>query len=134
VKILANDEECKLEIFPKQSHALDLIQEAVGRAAQLGEPYECDLVEGFLKAKDTLGASAVASSQVALVLSAARMLITKVEKRTIALIIGDDPITGNQMSHLVRIRLICAELINLFTAVLENLKQTLQIRPRAAAR
>ncbi len=106
-----------------QENALRLIQEAVQRADQLGSPYNRDLLGGFERAQETLKSATEVKSQLALILSAARILIEKVEKKTIRLIIGDDPITRQQMSHLVRIRLICAELINLLTSMLERANQ-----------
>ncbi len=109
--------------FPNQEGVLRLIDEAVTQATLLGGPYNRDLVSGFVQAQTTLGTAAEARSQVALILSAARIGITKIEKKTIRLIIGDDPITGQQMSHLVRIRLICAELINLLTSTLDQIRQ-----------
>ena len=101
---------------------MGLIKEAVKRSSQMGSPYEGNLAPDFEQAQQTLETLPELKSQQALILSAASRLITRVEKKTIALIIGDDPITGQQMSHLVRIRLICAELLNLLTAMLERIR------------
>jgi len=110
--------------IPKREYMLGLIEEAVRRAAQLGKTFESDLTPGFLQAQNSLVSFGDLKSQQTLVLSAARMLITRVEKKTIGLIIGDAPITGQQMSHLVRIRMICAELITLLSSILEWVKQS----------
>ncbi len=109
--------------FPNQENVQLLLDEAVEQSEQLGKPYDSALKPDFVQAQETLESVPEVQSQLALILSAARLLITKVEKKTVGLIIGDDPITGRQMSHLVRIRLICAELINLLTSSLERVKQ-----------
>ncbi len=106
-----------------QENVLQLVREAVQRADQLGSPYKQDLIGGFEQVQETLKITTEVKSQLALIFSAARMLIEKVEKKTIRLIIGDAPITRQQMSHLVRIRVICAELINLLTGMLERTNQ-----------
>jgi hypothetical protein len=111
-----------MEGFPKQDNVLQLLNEAAARARQLGRPYNSGLLDGFVQAKDTLDSAPEKKNQLALLLSAARMLISKVEKEAIRLIIGDDPITSQEMSHLVRIRLICAELITLLTSSLDRIK------------
>ncbi len=108
--------------FPKKDYVIGLIEEAVGQAAQLGE-YKNTLAPDFKQAQSILETLAELKSQQALLLAAARRMITQVEKKTIALIIGDDPITGQQMSHLVRIRVICTELIELLSTILERVKR-----------
>ncbi len=111
--------------FPKKEHVIGLIEEAVGRAAQLGE-YKNNLTPDFRQAQNILETLAELKSQQALLLAAARRMITQVEKKTITLIIGDDPITGQQMSHLVRIRVICSELIELLTTIMERVKKSVE--------
>jgi hypothetical protein len=110
--------------IPQKDYLLCLIKEAVSRAAKLGEAYKSDLDGDFLQAQKNLEIFSEVNAQQTLLLSAARINITQVEKKTIALIIGDRPITGQQMTHLVRIRLICTEILNLLSAIMEGLKQT----------
>ncbi len=111
--------------FPKKEYVISLIEEAVVRAAQLGE-YKNNLTPDFRQAQSILETLAEFKSQQALLLAAARRMITQVEKKTIALIIGDDPITGQQMSHLVRIRVICSQLIELLSTILERVKKSVE--------
>ncbi len=111
-----------IEKTPKKEYILDLLREAVLRTSQIGEPYKKDLVADFVLAQETLQNMPGSKSQQALVISATRTLITQGEKKTIALIVGDDPITGQQMSHLVRVRFICAELSNLLATMLEVIR------------
>jgi hypothetical protein len=113
-----------MDEFPKKDYMLGLIAEAVKRSAQLGKTLESDLAPGFLQAQNSLDSYADLKSQQTLVLSAARMMITRAEKKTIALIIGEEPITGSQMTQLVRIRMICAELITLLSSILEWVKKS----------
>jgi hypothetical protein len=113
-----------MDEFPKRDYMLGLIEEAIRQAAQLDKTIESDLAPGFLQAQKSLVSFTDLKSQQTLVLSAARMMITRVERKTIALIIGDEPITGQQMSYLVRIRLICSELINLLSSILEWVRQS----------
>ncbi|HZW03806.1 MAG TPA: hypothetical protein VFF68_07760 [Anaerolineaceae bacterium] len=103
---------------------MTLIAEAVSHATQLGEPYKGDLVPAFLQAQEALSFSTAEDRQLGLILSAARMPINGAEKKTIRLIIGDEPITSQQMRHLVRLRLICAELIGLLTSALEIVRRS----------
>ena len=110
-----------------------LIKEALQRSNQLGSPYEGNLSPDFLQVLKNLEDLPDQQSQQALIISAARRQIDQAEKLTVALIIGDDPITGNQMSHLVRIRLICAELMNLLSAMLEQIQMRF-LQPRTPGR
>jgi hypothetical protein len=112
-----------MERYLNQEHVLRLIEKAVEHSGQLGGSYKSDLLSDFVRAQQALVTSADIKSQLALVVSAARMMIAQAEKKTIQLIIGDAPVTGQQMSHLVRIRLICAELIGLLSNTLEWIKQ-----------
>ncbi len=107
-----------------REHLLVLIKEALQRAALLGLPYESNLTPEFIQAQNTLETMPVLNSQQVLILAAARRRITQAERQTVALIIGDNPITGQQMSHLVRIRLICTELLNLLSSMLEQIQTT----------
>jgi hypothetical protein len=112
-----------MENFINQQTVMRLIDEAVEHTRELGENYRGNLLPDFIRAQEALVSSSKLKSQLTLILSATRMAITQAEKKTIGLIIGDDPITGQQMSHLVRIRLICAELIGLLSNTLQRIKQ-----------
>jgi hypothetical protein len=113
-----------MESFINRENVLRLIGEAGEHARQLGGTYKNELLPDFIQAKETLITSTDFRAQMLLILSAARMMIAQAEKKTVRLIIGDDPITGQQMSHLVRIRLICAELISLLSYTLQSVKQS----------
>jgi hypothetical protein len=112
-----------MEYFLNQKNVMRLIDEAVNHAGKLGGSYTSQLLPDFIRAQQSLLTSVDIKSHLSLILSAARISITKAEKKTIRLIIGDDPVTGQEMSHLVRIRLICAELIGLLSSTLEWVKQ-----------
>jgi hypothetical protein len=118
-----------MESFKNQENVLRLIDEAVKHTGQLEGTYKSELMPDFVQAHETLITSSDFKSQIALILSATRILIAKAEKKTIRLIIGDDFVTGQQMSHLVRIRLICAELLGLLNTTLDRMK-----KPGAASR
>ncbi len=111
-----------MDNFPRKDHVLGLLLEAVWHSSQIGNPYWGSLMPDFEQAQHTLETLPDLKSQQALILSAARRSIVQAEKKTIALIIGDDPINGQQMSHLVRIRLICTELLNLLSEMLDRIK------------
>jgi hypothetical protein len=111
-----------MQRFLNSENIFRLIDEAVDRSGKLGGPYDGDLTPGFLHAQETLKTTTDGKAQLTLLLAAARNWITQVEQRTIRLIIGDAPITGQQMSHLVRIRMICAELINLLSNLIERVR------------
>jgi hypothetical protein len=117
-----------MEVFPRKDDVYRLIEEACSRAAQLVNPYRDDLSFGFAQVRETLQASTAIVSQLALILSAGRRRVTEVEQKTVALIIGDDIFNSQQMSHLVRIRLICAELINLLSTILERINDDFRQR------
>jgi hypothetical protein len=112
-----------MERYLNQENVLRLIEQAVEHSRQLGGSYKSDLLSDFVQAQQALITSTNMKSHLALIVSAARMMIAQAEKKTVRLIIGDAPVTGQQMSHLVRIRLICAELISLLSNTLEWIKQ-----------
>jgi hypothetical protein len=111
--------------FNGKDYLIGLIQEAIRRDAQLGNPYKNNFAPDFAQAQEALETPAVPGSQTALLLAAVRRKITLVEKKIVTLIISDKPITTQQMSHLVRIRLICTELLNTLSAMLEQIKLTM---------
>jgi hypothetical protein len=113
-----------MESFVNRENVLRLISEAGEHATQLGGTYKNALLPDFIQAQETLATSTDFRSHMLLIISAARLMITQAEKKTVRLIVGDDPITGQEMSHLVRIRLICAELISLLSNTLQSVKQS----------
>jgi hypothetical protein len=108
--------------FNGKEHCIGLIQEAIRRDGQLGNPYKNNFAPDFAQAQEALETPAGPGSQTALILAAVRRRITHIEKNIIQLIISDKPITSNQMTHLVRLRLICTEVINMLTTMLEQAK------------
>ncbi|MEN4040869.1 MAG: hypothetical protein ROW52_01280 [Anaerolineaceae bacterium] len=111
-----------MENYKNQNTLMRLIAEAVEHVQKLGDSCCGSLLPDFIRVQNTLTAPSHLKAHLVLMLSATRMAITQIEKKTIALIIGDAPITGQQMSHLVRIRLICAELIGMLTNTLQWIK------------
>jgi hypothetical protein len=108
--------------IPNREKIIRLIREAIQHILALGRQDELALLPVF---KDTLTVFDVAPynrSSRLLLLSAANQHITKAEKKTVSTIIGDLDFSINEMSHLVRIRLICAELVNLINQGLEEVR------------
>jgi hypothetical protein len=108
--------------FPKEQYVLTLLNEVAAAASDLQRGFTADIVLAAHKAKDALSAPTTTAGHLSLVLSAARRHIQTIEKRVVALIIGDEPISQREMSHLVRIRLICTELLNILARALADLK------------
>jgi hypothetical protein len=105
-----------------QDRMINLIQEAIGRIASLGRQEEFALLPVFIDARNSLQGSFYNEKTQKLLLRAAAQRIVHAEKHTVSLIIGDVDISISEMSHLVRIRLICAEVINLLNQVLDELR------------
>jgi hypothetical protein len=105
-----------------QQQVSDLLNEVAGAAADLQRSVTAEILAAVEKAKGALSAPATSNSHLSLVLSAARRHTQDIEKRVVALIIGDERIYQREMSQLVRIRLLCAKLLNLFARALADLK------------
>jgi hypothetical protein len=119
--------------FPKQEVVLGLVQEAMTRLGQLGGHLETTLKPGFVQTRQSFETSVGGMSQWPLILTAASLRIRNMEKKIVAVIVGDDSITSQQMSHLVRLRVICAELLNKLAEIQEGIKRTLRGPRRAGA-
>jgi hypothetical protein len=117
--------------FPKQEYMLGLVHEAVTHLDQLGGHLETTLKPGFVQTRQSFETSVGGMSQWPLILTAASMRIRNMEKKIVAVIVGDDSITSQQMSHLVRLRVICAELLNKLAEIQEWIKRSLR-GPRQA--
>lgn len=105
-----------------QQQVSALLNDVAGAAADLQRSFTADIISAVEKAKGAVSAPATSNSHLSLVLSAARRHTQDIEKRVVALIIGDERISQREMSHLVRIRLLCAKLLNLFARALADLK------------
>jgi hypothetical protein len=108
--------------FPKQERVSSLVQEAVKRIPYLDDNYNANLTQEFSKVQSLLDTEPSASSQKALLLGLARHHIARAEKYTVRQIVDNGSINVDEMSHLVRVRLICAELSNLFAQSLADFK------------
>ena len=108
--------------FPKKERVFTLIQEAIESMANLGKRQYAALAPELTKALQTLETTASARHQQALILAAVRRHISMAEKQVVAQLIGDEPIYSNEMPDLVRIRVICAELVTVLTYSLDQLK------------
>jgi hypothetical protein len=108
--------------FPKKERVFALIQEAIESVSHLGKRQTTALEPELTKALQTLETSASARHHQALILAAVRRHISQAEKQVVAQLIGDEPIYSDEMPDLVRIRVICAELVAVLTYSLEQLK------------
>ena len=104
-------------------YMIELLQEATCRLGNLGSSYELTLAPAFATVIDTLQAPAYHRHHQGLVLSAARQRITTAEKHVIRGMIEDARITFDQMPDLLRIRIICAELLDMINDTSEEMKR-----------
>ena len=114
--------------FPKQERISNLINEAETQVPYLDDSYNSELNQAFDKIKTLLNSTPIALSQKVFMLGLARHQVLNAEKHAVSLMIGDVSISIEEMSHLVRVRLICAELSNLLAKGLEELKDRPQRR------
>ena len=108
--------------FPKRDRFINLVDEAIDRVAKLGGSREAMLAPQFAMALSTLDSVAKAKNHQALVISAARTHIFRAEKQVVSQIIGDDPVFTQEMSELVRLRVICAEMLKILSSSLDRVK------------
>ncbi len=108
--------------LPKGQHIHKLLDEALERASAIHRSFTADMVSAVQRAMTALSAPVTAKGHLALMLSAARRHVLDLEKRTVGLIIGDEPISQQEMAGLVRIRLICAELLTILADALAESK------------
>lgn len=104
-------------------HIIDLINEAVTCLGRLNNNYVLELAPVFVKSLDTLQTPAGSRYQQILLLFSVQRRISFAEEKVIGGLIHDSSVTFLQTSDMVRIRLICHELlINLMDAI-ESLKK-----------
>lgn len=108
--------------FPKEQHVLNLLNEAVARASTSGGHLQSDILSALDQARTALSAPVTIKSHLPLVLSAARRHVLTVEKHAVSRIIGPDSVSQHEMASLVRLRLICTELLNILAHTLAELK------------
>jgi len=115
--------------FPKEQHLRNLIDEAIVQVSTLGESIEADIVLVLEKTRQVLASPAESKRNLPLILSAARWRVRDVEKYAVRRIVHDDNVDGHSMSILVRVRLICAEVIRILDAALNDLRVSRQRIP-----
>jgi hypothetical protein len=103
-------------------HILSLLQEALRRLDRLGSPYQPELAPAFASVIHTMSAPVASANQRCLLIGAARSRVITVERRVVNGMIRDNSISSFQMPDLLRVRLICTELLNLFNDSLDELK------------
>jgi hypothetical protein len=99
-----------------------LIKEAIERLNAFGRQDELALLPIFIDARRSLDTNAANRSAQILLLSSTNRRITRAEKQVVSWIIGDQRVNSNEMSHLVRVRLICAQILNLLSDELESIR------------
>jgi hypothetical protein len=108
--------------FPRQERISTLLHEAVKRIPRLASNYNTDIKLEFNKVQMLLDATPVARGQKSLLLGLARQHVARAEKCVVKEIVHNEFVTVDEMSDLVRVRLICAEISNLFTQSLEEFR------------
>lgn len=108
--------------FSKEQHVLTLIDEAIGHISALSEQSNSEIKSVLVKTRQVLQGSGVAQRSVPLVLASVRGRVKDVEKYTVARILHDNRVDGHVMSILVRVRLICAEVIRILDMALDNFR------------
>ena len=108
--------------FPKEQQLHNLIDQAIVQVSTLGEGSEAEIVLALEKARQVLDSEVGTKRNVPLILSAARWRVTGVEKYAVRRIVHDDKVDGASMSILVRVRLICAEVIRILDAALDDFR------------
>ncbi len=101
---------------------IDLIEEALACLNRLGKPYELELAPAFVEAKNALQTPIIVPSQQVLLLSAVHRRIKGAERTVVDGIINGQPVVSSKMSDLVRVRLVCTELLNMLNEAKQTLK------------
>lgn len=104
-------------------HLIDLIQEAVACLGRLKNSYEYQLAPVFVKSLDTLQTPASTRYQQILLLASVQRRVSFVEEKVIGGLIHDNSVTFIQTSDMVRVRLICHEILTNLVDAIENLKK-----------
>jgi hypothetical protein len=94
------------------NHIIDLIEEALACLDRLGRQYELELAPAFVESMNALQTPSVVPSQQLLLLSAVRRRIKTAERTVVDGLINGQPVVSTKMSDLVRVRLVCTELLN----------------------
>ena len=100
-----------------------LLQEAIEHILSLGHLEEFALLPVFIEAETVVQTPPATRSANLLLLSATNLRIQRAEKQTITWIIGDRDISIREMSHLVRIRLICAQIGGIINQGLDDARR-----------
>jgi hypothetical protein len=109
--------------FPRSDKALDLIREALRSVTSMGKRYELMLAPVFIRVIDELETPTYNRQQQVLLLAAAQRHILQAKKHAVAQMIGDDPVSGSEISRLVWIRQNCLELDKILDQSLQDMKQ-----------
>lgn len=104
----------------KQERIFTLVDEAISQISTLGDSGVPDIISVLEKTRQVLENPVRAERDIPLVLSAARWRVTNVEKYAVRRIVHDDKVDGRAMSILVRVRLICAEIIRILDRALDE--------------
>lgn len=104
-------------------HLIDLIQEAVACLGRLKNSYEYQLAPVFVKSLDTLQTPAVSRYQQILLLSSVQRRVSFAEEKVVSGLIHDNSVTFIQTSDLVRVRLICHEILTNLVEAIDKLKK-----------
>jgi hypothetical protein len=115
-------EEIVME-FPSRDKVVNLIRDALAHVTSMGKRYEPMLAPVFIRALDELETPIYSRHQQVLLLAAAHRNILQAKKHAIAQMIGDDPVSGSEMTRLVKIRQNCIELDNILNQSLQDMKQ-----------
>jgi hypothetical protein len=93
-----------------QKQIMGLMNEALIAINCMGDRYQPKLAPVFLRARNNLELPINRRDHKVLMLSATQRCIEEAEKQTVAVIIGDDWVRSEQLSHFVRVRMICLKL------------------------
>ncbi len=104
----------------KEERILTLVDEAIVQISTLGDSGVPDIISILEKTRQVLASPVRAERDIPLVLSAARWRVANVEKYAVSRIVHDDKVDGRAMSILVRVRLICAEVIRILDHALDE--------------
>ncbi|NIS82288.1 MAG: hypothetical protein GTO14_19250 [Anaerolineales bacterium] len=106
--------------LPEEKRIIDLIEEARSNSSGLDPSREEHIRTCLDRVQSLLSTPAKMRNHVMLLLSAALLQIKKTERLSIEAMLGGERITQNEMAALVRIRLICAEVINILSDATEE--------------
>ncbi len=105
----------------KQENMLGLIDEAILQVSTLRGSGVPEIMSVLEKARHVLTSPVRADRDVPLVLAAARWRVADVEKYTVKRIVHDE-VDSPTLSILVRVRLICAQLLRILDGALDEVR------------